>query len=159
MAPRKTIRPYHAAAGGWGALRATGEALAEQGIAVSGSATLLHVNQPTGFDCPGCAWPDPKHTSSFEFCENGVKAPLPAVALNLICPPMTVAPAGGGTPLAGDGPNPYISCASVSPLLRVLAICPSMIATARGSLVTKFNPKPIITKEVLVVELGFGALT
>lgn len=22
----------------------------------------------------GCAWPDPKHTSSFEFCENGAKA-------------------------------------------------------------------------------------
>jgi molybdopterin-dependent oxidoreductase alpha subunit len=35
---------------------------------------LLSMNQPHGFDCPGCAWPDPKHTSSFEFCENGVKA-------------------------------------------------------------------------------------
>jgi hypothetical protein len=23
---------------------------------------------------PGCAWPDPNHTSSFEFCENGAKA-------------------------------------------------------------------------------------
>jgi molybdopterin-dependent oxidoreductase alpha subunit len=32
------------------------------------------MNQPEGFDCPGCAWPDPKHTSSFEFCENGAKA-------------------------------------------------------------------------------------
>jgi hypothetical protein len=31
-------------------------------------------NQPDGFDCPGCAWPDPKHTSTFEFCENGAKA-------------------------------------------------------------------------------------
>jgi molybdopterin-dependent oxidoreductase alpha subunit len=74
MAPKKTIKPYHAAAGGWGALKATGEALTEQGIAVRGSATLLRINQPTGFDCPGCAWPDPKHTSSFEFCENGAKA-------------------------------------------------------------------------------------
>jgi hypothetical protein len=27
------------------------------------------MNQPHGFDCPGCAWPNPKHTSSFEFCE------------------------------------------------------------------------------------------
>jgi len=35
---------------------------------------LLKMNQPHGFDCPGCAWPDPKHTSSFEFCENGAKA-------------------------------------------------------------------------------------
>jgi hypothetical protein len=32
------------------------------------------MNQPDGFDCPGCAWPDPKHTSPFEFCENGAKA-------------------------------------------------------------------------------------
>lgn len=32
------------------------------------------MNQPQGFDCPGCAWPDPEHTSSFEFCENGAKA-------------------------------------------------------------------------------------
>ncbi len=32
------------------------------------------MNQPDGFDCPGCAWPDPRHTSSFEFCENGAKA-------------------------------------------------------------------------------------
>jgi formate dehydrogenase major subunit len=35
---------------------------------------LLSMNQPDGFDCPGCAWPDPKHASSFEFCENGAKA-------------------------------------------------------------------------------------
>ena len=36
--------------------------------------TLTMVNQKEGFDCPGCAWPDPKHRSSFEFCENGAKA-------------------------------------------------------------------------------------
>ena len=36
--------------------------------------TLPILNQPTGFDCPGCAWPDPGHTSHAEFCENGVKA-------------------------------------------------------------------------------------
>src|SRR4051794_37970830 len=36
--------------------------------------TLLRVNQPTGFDCPGCAWPDPEHTHTAEFCENGAKA-------------------------------------------------------------------------------------
>ena len=32
------------------------------------------VNQKNGFDCPGCAWPDPEHRTSFEFCENGAKA-------------------------------------------------------------------------------------
>ena len=35
---------------------------------------MLQVNQPDGFDCPGCAWPDPREGSSFEFCENGAKA-------------------------------------------------------------------------------------
>ena len=36
--------------------------------------TMLRVNQPDGFDCPGCAWPEPNDTSRFEFCENGAKA-------------------------------------------------------------------------------------
>ena len=36
--------------------------------------TLRTVNQQEGFDCPGCAWPDPEHRSGFEFCENGAKA-------------------------------------------------------------------------------------
>ncbi len=36
--------------------------------------SLLMVNQKEGFDCPGCAWPDPDHRTSFEFCENGAKA-------------------------------------------------------------------------------------
>src|SRR3954453_21096308 len=36
--------------------------------------TLLRVNQPTGFDCPGCAWPDPGHAHTAEFCENGAKS-------------------------------------------------------------------------------------
>ena len=36
--------------------------------------TLTMVNQQEGFDCPGCAWPDPEHRTSFEFCENGAKA-------------------------------------------------------------------------------------
>jgi molybdopterin-dependent oxidoreductase alpha subunit len=74
MSSRKAIHPYHHPAGGWGALRAVGEHLIEQRIAVKGAATLGCMNQPEGFDCPGCAWPDPKHTSSFEFCENGAKA-------------------------------------------------------------------------------------
>ena len=36
---------------------------------------LSKVNRFHGFDCPGCAWPDPdNHRSRFEFCENGAKA-------------------------------------------------------------------------------------
>ena len=68
------FEPYESPAGGWGALHATAKALREQSIVLKGSRALLSMNQPDGFDCPGCAWPDPKHTSSFEFCENGAKA-------------------------------------------------------------------------------------
>ncbi|MDR7144819.1 FdhF/YdeP family oxidoreductase [Rhizobium sp. BE258] len=68
------IESYTAPAGGWGALKAVAKTLARQQIIAEGAATLLKANQPEGFDCPGCAWPDPKHTSSFEFCENGAKA-------------------------------------------------------------------------------------
>jgi molybdopterin-dependent oxidoreductase alpha subunit len=74
MSDRAAVRPYHHPAGGWGALKAVGEHLVEQHIPVKGAVTLSCMNQPAGFDCPGCAWPDPKHTSSFEFCENGAKA-------------------------------------------------------------------------------------
>ncbi|MDT9593731.1 FdhF/YdeP family oxidoreductase [Nocardioides zeae] len=35
--------------------------------------TLLNVNQTKGFDCPGCAWPDPKDRHTNEYCENGAK--------------------------------------------------------------------------------------
>ncbi|GAB3647049.1 FdhF/YdeP family oxidoreductase [Echinicola sediminis] len=49
-------------------------AMKEMGLKRSFS-TLSHLNQKNGFDCPGCAWPDPdKRTSLGEFCENGVKA-------------------------------------------------------------------------------------
>ncbi|MBY0610988.1 MAG: FdhF/YdeP family oxidoreductase [Beijerinckiaceae bacterium] len=71
---KKSVGAYHQPAGGWGALKALGKALLIQGAPVKSAATLSHMNQPQGFDCPGCAWPDPKHTSSFEFCENGGKA-------------------------------------------------------------------------------------
>jgi molybdopterin-dependent oxidoreductase alpha subunit len=43
-------------------------------LGVTRSLTLLHANQKDGFDCPGCAWPDPDHRHALEFCENGVKA-------------------------------------------------------------------------------------
>lgn len=62
------------AAGGWGALKSCGKKLLASGAPLSGAAAMLKANQPDGFDCPGCAWGDPEHGSSFEFCENGVKA-------------------------------------------------------------------------------------
>ncbi|XVV05312.1 FdhF/YdeP family oxidoreductase [Actinosynnema sp. CA-248983] len=37
--------------------------------------TLRLLNQREGFDCPGCAWPEPQgHRKLAEFCENGAKA-------------------------------------------------------------------------------------
>ena len=39
-----------------------------------GVPALARLNQKSGFDCPGCAWPDPEHRSVAEFCENGARA-------------------------------------------------------------------------------------
>src|SRR5438477_12171911 len=74
MSEKPIFHPNDAPAGGWGALHATAKALREESAILKGGRSLLSMNQPDGFDCPGCAWPDPKHTSSFEFCENGAKA-------------------------------------------------------------------------------------
>jgi molybdopterin-dependent oxidoreductase alpha subunit len=68
------IRPYDGPAGGWGALRATAIAVRQQMETIAAPITLLRTNQPDGFDCPGCAWPDKEHRSTFQFCENGAKA-------------------------------------------------------------------------------------
>jgi molybdopterin-dependent oxidoreductase alpha subunit len=46
----------------------------ETGV-LDGLKILNKLNQKDGFDCPGCAWPDPHHRSRLgEYCENGVKA-------------------------------------------------------------------------------------
>ncbi len=68
------VRPYHAAAGGWGALRAVAHAVRAEMELAEAPTTMLHMNQPDRFDCPGCAWPDKDHAASFQFCENGAKA-------------------------------------------------------------------------------------
>jgi molybdopterin-dependent oxidoreductase alpha subunit len=43
---------------------------------VKGTRLLKQLNQTDGFDCPGCAWPDPPagERAHTEFCENGAKA-------------------------------------------------------------------------------------
>jgi molybdopterin-dependent oxidoreductase alpha subunit len=68
------VRTYNNPAGGWGALKATAKAVREQMELVEAPTLLLQTNKPEGFDCPGCAWPDKEHTSTFQFCENGAKA-------------------------------------------------------------------------------------
>ena len=71
---QEKIEFYKGPAGGWGALNSVKNALLRQDIPIKGAKTLLSANQPDGFDCPGCAWPDRNHHSTFEFCENGAKA-------------------------------------------------------------------------------------
>ncbi|NHN88423.1 FdhF/YdeP family oxidoreductase [Acetobacter conturbans] len=66
--------PYTPPAGGWGAARATAKILLEQSVVGKGSRALLAMNQPGGFKCPSCAFPDPSKKKLLEFCENGAKA-------------------------------------------------------------------------------------
>ncbi|TFC62577.1 MULTISPECIES: FdhF/YdeP family oxidoreductase [unclassified Cryobacterium] len=65
--------PKSWAAGVPGVLHSTIPALAGMGVSRSRK-TLLAMNQKDGFDCMSCAWPDPTHRKTFEFCENGAKA-------------------------------------------------------------------------------------
>ncbi|HVP27969.1 MAG TPA: FdhF/YdeP family oxidoreductase [Myxococcota bacterium] len=60
-------------AGGLASIVSTGRALAEKVGLVAGAASLFRMNQARGFDCPGCAWPDPEPRAAIEFCENGAK--------------------------------------------------------------------------------------
>lgn len=72
--PEELIEPYMHPAAGWGALKQVAINLVKEKVAGGNFKTLFKQNQPDGFDCPGCAWPDREHSSTFEFCENGVKA-------------------------------------------------------------------------------------
>ncbi|MFF2505493.1 FdhF/YdeP family oxidoreductase [Streptomyces sp. NPDC058067] len=77
--------PRHAAAG----LPAVAHSLkmARQQMGVRRTAlTLLRVNQKDGFDCPGCAWPEPEHRHKAEFCENGAKAVAEEATLRRVTP-------------------------------------------------------------------------
>ncbi|MBM4269015.1 MAG: FdhF/YdeP family oxidoreductase [Deltaproteobacteria bacterium] len=61
-------------AGGLAALTASARSLAREQAPLRGIRSLVRVNQPDGFDCPGCAWPEPRDPGWLEFCENGAKA-------------------------------------------------------------------------------------
>ncbi|GAA4453626.1 FdhF/YdeP family oxidoreductase [Phytohabitans houttuyneae] len=79
--------PKRTAAGLPGVTHALGAGLAQMGVRRT-ALTLLRINQPGGFDCPGCAWPEPvpgarSHT---EFCENGAKAVAEEATLRRITP-------------------------------------------------------------------------
>ena len=70
----KITKPSKTAAGLKGVTTALGHIVKEMGL--GGMFTMSKLNQMKGFDCPGCAWPDPDEKRSFlaEYCENGAKA-------------------------------------------------------------------------------------
>ncbi|MDB4947667.1 MAG: putative dehydrogenase [Gemmatimonadetes bacterium] len=74
--PRKPPAPPAARhpAGGMQAIASTLRQLSREQALVRGGRALRVMNQVDGFDCPGCAWPEPRQRSFAEFCENGAKA-------------------------------------------------------------------------------------
>ncbi|MGK0389643.1 MAG: molybdopterin-dependent oxidoreductase alpha subunit [Maribacter sp.] len=71
----KLTKPKNFAAGLKGVSVAMEHAFKEMGT-IRAMKTLAKMNQKGGFDCPGCAWPDPDDKRSLfaEYCENGAKA-------------------------------------------------------------------------------------
>ncbi|GAA4468657.1 FdhF/YdeP family oxidoreductase [Nemorincola caseinilytica] len=71
----KLTKPKIVAAGIPAVLSSAKHVFGEMDLA-RGMKALLALNQKDGFDCPGCAWPDPDgHRSKIaEYCENGAKA-------------------------------------------------------------------------------------
>ncbi|TDE08746.1 FdhF/YdeP family oxidoreductase [Jiangella asiatica] len=65
--------PKAAAAGVPGVVHGLKSVLDQAGVR-RGTTSLRLVNQHRGFDCPGCAWPEPGKPHLAEFCENGAKA-------------------------------------------------------------------------------------
>jgi molybdopterin-dependent oxidoreductase alpha subunit len=66
-------KPKRTAAGVPGVVHGLADVLEQSGVA-RGYRALRVVNQHQGFDCPGCAWPEPGKPHLVEFCENGAKA-------------------------------------------------------------------------------------
>ncbi len=67
-------QPANYAAGIPGISAALEHVRKEMGL-FKGLRVLSRMNQKGGFDCPGCAWPDPDERSNLgEYCENGAKA-------------------------------------------------------------------------------------
>jgi molybdopterin-dependent oxidoreductase alpha subunit len=72
--PPNLSHPKNSAAGIPAVLSTMKYGLRNMGV-INSITKLSKVNDFHGFDCPGCAWPDPdSHRSFAEFCENGAKA-------------------------------------------------------------------------------------
>jgi anaerobic selenocysteine-containing dehydrogenase len=74
LEPIAITAPKQSAAGPASVWSAARHSMDEMGLVRSVQA-LRRLNQQDGFDCPGCAWPDPDDRSPLgEFCENGARA-------------------------------------------------------------------------------------
>src|SRR5436305_7914773 len=74
-------------AGGLPAIWETTKHTAREMGLLRGVRTLLRLNQKDGFDCLGCAWPDPDgERSHVEFCENGAKAVAEEATVRRVTP-------------------------------------------------------------------------
>lgn len=71
----KLTAPKNYAAGIPAVISSAKHVFGEMDIA-RGVKALAKLNQKDGFDCPGCAWPDPddERSTIAEYCENGAKA-------------------------------------------------------------------------------------
>jgi molybdopterin-dependent oxidoreductase alpha subunit len=69
-----TITPPPTYAGGVPAITSITRLVLEQVGPFRAVRLVAGINQHDGFDCPGCAWPDPATPGRLEFCENGMKA-------------------------------------------------------------------------------------
>ena len=83
-----TIGPAKETAGGMPAVLSSFRHIVAEAGWVRGFKALAQLNQKKGFDCPGCAWPDPDDERSglAEYCENGAKAVAEEATLKKIGP-------------------------------------------------------------------------
>jgi molybdopterin-dependent oxidoreductase alpha subunit len=82
----KVSEPKKWAAGVTGVVVSAERAYQQMGATRTVRALRL-LNQQEGFDCPGCAWPDPQgHRKIAEFCENGAKAVAEEATLRKVGP-------------------------------------------------------------------------
>ncbi|WP_405827462.1 FdhF/YdeP family oxidoreductase [Streptomyces sp. NBC_01176] len=78
MGPSTDKKPsqvhYHHPAAGWGAAKSVTHVLVKERALVDGPRAIFRMNhENTGFDCPGCAWPDDTKGLRLDICENGIK--------------------------------------------------------------------------------------
>ncbi|MFJ9759450.1 FdhF/YdeP family oxidoreductase [Streptomyces sp. NPDC101149] len=68
------FHPYHHPAAGWGAAKSVSRVLVREHALLDGPRAIMRMNhENTGFDCPGCAWPDDTKGLKLDICENGIK--------------------------------------------------------------------------------------